>query len=207
MNAPQAGKWYNISIRAFNEADEFAGKGAAVAARGVCVDGGARPSVCGLLGLVAVTLPTSPESFELSANGSLVVRGAWGRPADTGDGSGGYPLVGYEYLLGEGAGFVDAAETVVGDAVGEVESRGLRAGGVYVGKVRARNDAGYSNWTGALNPQSLNSQSLNPQSLNPQSLNPQSLHPQSLIPQSLNPHSLNPQHTPSIQNSESSTTK
>lgn len=84
----------------------------------------------------------------MRALGSLAIRGAWGRPGETGDGTGGYPLMGYEYVLGEGAGFVNGVETVVGDGVLEVRSGGLGAGVVYAGKVRARNDAGYSNWTG-----------------------------------------------------------
>ncbi|KAJ1478608.1 hypothetical protein T484DRAFT_1904314, partial [Baffinella frigidus] len=148
VSAPQIGQWYNVTVRAFNEADEFSGKGSSVAARGVCIDGTTRPSVCGLTGLVSLTLPSTPGTFAVRALGSLAIRGAWGRPGETGDGTGGYPLMGYEYVLGEGAGFVNGVETVVGDGVLEVRSGGLGAGVVYAGKVRARNDAGYSNWTG-----------------------------------------------------------
>ena len=137
-----------MSVRARNEAHEGGGLGPPVWALGVCADGAARAEVCGRRGLVSLVRPSPPRAFSAGASRMLGIRAAWARPADTGDGSAAYPLIGYELELGEGAALANAQLVAAGDADLQAEtSAALRLGVEYGVRLRARNDAGASNWT------------------------------------------------------------
>jgi hypothetical protein len=80
-----AGTFYRASVRAHNDAIDNGGWGAwSPLAVGSCVDGVDRPSVCGIEGLFAIGVPSTPLTLTLRPSGDRTLVAEWSRPVDTG---------------------------------------------------------------------------------------------------------------------------
>ena len=144
---------YFASVRArsgarSSPAEQNWGYGPTVEAIAQCVDGEARPSVCGgVRGLIAVDLPSKVRSLAIDPGGSGVLLVRWDVPQDTGNGTKMYPLVRYEVEFTVDGDLSNAEIIAVAGSLRQYHAIHFPLGESRSVRVRAINDAGASQWS------------------------------------------------------------
>ena len=150
----QRGAQYYAFVRARNNASDHPDKveygyGSWALGSVVCVDGTARPSVCGGYGFIAVGLPSTPNDFRLRPIGGGVFMSQWTLPTETGNGSSLYPLIRYDVQFAADEQFSDVAMFPADRRFDlyRTEPGQYAIGQLKFSRVRALNDAGVSEWS------------------------------------------------------------
>ena len=148
----QKGQRYFVFVRSRNNATEYPdeldyGWGPWSLGSAACADGLTRSSVCTGNGVIALDLPTTPQDFSLKPVGSGSIMALWRLPVDTGDGSGLYPLVKYDIQFAANDVFAPADIFSANQLQYRTEPGQYVLGQVRFSRVRAVNDAGFSDWS------------------------------------------------------------